>query len=110
MNRLSVQSPAAVSSATIGADEATHVAPTQPDPSISPPVELRAASSSLASLVPPGGLHPVAHEPGTALFGVITQALHDAMNKSGVFGSIGDGVAPAAKAAGKTLGESLNAH
>jgi hypothetical protein len=66
----------------------------------------------MAHMVPDGGLHPVAYKPGTALFGFITEKLGAAMNKQsppGVFESMGNGVAPAAKAAGKALGESISA-
>lgn len=64
--------------------------------------------SSLTHLVPTGGLHPVAHEPGTALFSFFTEKLRAAMNKGSSgdpFKSMGEGALPAAKAAGKALGQ-----
>lgn len=78
-------------------------------PAGSPNAPEETAPSSLTRLAPEGGLHPVAHEPGTALFGAITEKLRAAMNKGAAsddpFKSMGEGVAPAAKAAGKALGQ-----
>jgi hypothetical protein len=38
--------------------------------------------SAINSVVPPGGLHPIANQPGTELFGFITKALQAAIEKS----------------------------
>lgn len=46
-----------------------------------PPSSETLTSSALASHVPDGGLHPVAHEPGKALFGFITDKLREILSK-----------------------------
>lgn len=38
--------------------------------------------SDVNSIVPPGGLHPIATTPGTALFGLITDSMRAAIEKS----------------------------
>lgn len=40
------------------------------------------ALSAMNGVVPPGGLHPIAPRPGTALFGFITDAMRAAIEKS----------------------------
>ena len=40
------------------------------------------ALSAMNSVVPPGGLHPIAPGPGTALFGFITDAMRAAIETS----------------------------
>jgi len=70
----SVTLPVDVEAATPSAHAA--VEPTAPSSASETSISSLPVSDSLL-----GGLHPIAHEPGTALFGLIAKAVHDAQSK-----------------------------
>src|SRR5215471_18906456 len=75
----------------VDAEEATPTAQTAFEP-VAPSSMPETSMSSLASAAPLGGLHPIAHEPGTAIFGFITKAWQEVQSKEDPSSSDGPGL------------------